>query len=198
VRRAQLAALGLCALAWAACGRASPPPEPRFPWELVRGMLDAAPEEAQGRLLERFPDSRREEGSFSRYQVLGSEVLDEVTLFRDIRSGRVLGGARGPDLGAPLGGRGGRRGPAGAAPSASARRGPLRAADDHGGGGPRASRRALSAGENFVPGARVEATAVARGARHARAQEEERDGSFSAAGAPAWAGVGLVGPSLGA
>ncbi len=89
MRRAQLAALGLCALAWAACGRASPPPEPRFPWELVRGMLDAAPEEAQGRLLERFPDSRREEGSFSRYQVLGSEVLDEVTLFRDIRSGRV-------------------------------------------------------------------------------------------------------------
>jgi predicted deacylase len=71
------------------CGRAAAPAEERFPWVFVREALDAAPEEAEGALLRRWPESQRQEGSFARYQVAGSEVLDEVTFFRDLHSGRV-------------------------------------------------------------------------------------------------------------
>lgn len=79
----------VCASCWWGCQQSQAPEEPRYPWPMVRQMLDAEPAAAQEALFQVFPDSLRQEGSFARYQVTRSEVLDEVIFFRDVRSGRV-------------------------------------------------------------------------------------------------------------
>ncbi len=73
-----------------ACEKAQAPQvEARFPWSEVRASLDQAPKQAEEVWTSRFPGSRREEGSFARFGLVGSEILEEVTLFQDVRSGRV-------------------------------------------------------------------------------------------------------------
>jgi hypothetical protein len=78
-----------CAVLLGACEAPREDREPRYPWPMVRQLLDAEPEEAREALLQYFPGSERVEGSFARYQLMRSEVLDEAILFRDVRSGRV-------------------------------------------------------------------------------------------------------------
>ena len=63
--------------------------EPRFPAALVADLLDATPQAADLALREQLPGSVRVAGSFMRYTIVDNEVLDEITLFRSIRSGRV-------------------------------------------------------------------------------------------------------------
>jgi hypothetical protein len=81
--------VALCSLLVAGCPTSSPPAEARFPGELILALLDKDVEAASDTLVARYPGSTPIAGSFLRYEIAGSEVLDEVIMFRDVRSDRV-------------------------------------------------------------------------------------------------------------
>ena len=76
-------------IALTGCPSEPPALEPRFPGKLVFELLDKEVETSSELLLGRYPNASRVAGSFRRYQVPDSEVLDEIVMFRNVRSGRV-------------------------------------------------------------------------------------------------------------
>ncbi len=86
-----LGILGVLSFSTTGCERFFPTAqsEARFPQELISELLDADPEKASATLETKFPGSERSHGAFARYQIHGSEVLDEIILFQDVRSNRI-------------------------------------------------------------------------------------------------------------
>lgn len=85
--RCAIAAVLACALV--ACPTAPTAPEPRFPAGFVDAVLDKEPDVAAAEVRRTWPASREVPGGFQRFAVDGSEVLEEVILFRSVRTGRV-------------------------------------------------------------------------------------------------------------
>ena len=63
--------------------------DPPFPKTVIREALDARPIDARQAIERHYPGSRALPGALGRIQVEGSDTLEEVILFTDVRSGRV-------------------------------------------------------------------------------------------------------------
>lgn len=71
------------------CPTPTPEPEARFPTGFVDAVLDVEPEAAAVTIKETWPGAEEVPGAFQRYEIEGSEVLEEVILFRNVRHGRI-------------------------------------------------------------------------------------------------------------
>ncbi len=71
------------------CPSAPTAPEPRFPAQFVDTVLDAEPAQAAASVAATWPGAAEVPGAFQRFDIDASEILEEVILFRNVRTGRV-------------------------------------------------------------------------------------------------------------